>query len=489
MRYRLQKLPPNMFRWICIVAFLTLLFTSCRPDEQFDNDPELKLIISTDTVLFDTVFTTINTITKSFKVFNPSHKSVKIDAVEISGRLASNFRINVNGRAGVYITDIIIRPRDSIWVFVQARIDPTNVNTPYLVTDSILFHRRQKIQKVQLLAYGQDAYFHVPNNPATAHFPAYSTISGVLPNDKPHVIYGLAIIPKDSTLIIPAGTKIYMHHNANLVAAYGATLKIYGTKGNEVIIRGDRLDSYYRDLPGSWGRIWLSAGSKDHYIEYAIIQNGIVGIHVDTIGSTTTPTLTLKNTIIRNMSAAALLAQGSWVVAENCVFANAGEILVWLNIGGKYQFRHCTFANYWSYSTRKLPSIIINNYYKDIYGNYQIRPIDDAYFGNCIIWGQLEEEIGFDKYPFSPTIFNVTLDHCLIKLSKNFSEYPATFTQVKRNVDPLFEKPDSFNLSLKDGSPAIDAGSISISTGILTDITGQPRIVGSAPDMGAYEKQ
>lgn len=471
------------------ICLYILFILSCRPEQQFDNNPNLQLVTSLDTVLFDTLFTTINSITKSFKIYNPTSKYLKIEAVEIAGRLASNFRINVNGRSGVYITDVIIRPKDSIWVFVQARIDPTNHNTPYLVTDSILLHLKNKTQKIILIAYGQDAYFHIPTHPATSNFPAYSTISGILPNDKPHVFYGLVIIPKDSILIIPAGTKLYMHHNANLVAAYGASLKIFGTKGNEVIIQSDRLDSYYRDLPGNWGRIWLSAGSKDHYIEYAIIKNGKIGIHVDSIGSFNLPTLILKNTIVKNMSAAAMFAQGSWVEAQNCIFANAGEILVWLNIGGKYDFRHCTFANFWQYSTRQLPSVIINNYYKDIFGNYHVRPIENAFFGNCIVWGQLEDELAFDKYPFSSSIYNVNVDHCIVRLSKNLSQYPVTFNQVIRNINPLFEKPDSFNFKLSNGSPAIDVGSHNNCVGISTDIEGKPRIIGVAPDMGAYEKQ
>ncbi|MEZ4302016.1 MAG: right-handed parallel beta-helix repeat-containing protein [Polyangiaceae bacterium] len=54
------------------------------------------------------------------------------------------------------------------------------------------------------------------------------------------------------------------------------------------------------------------------------------------------------------------------------------------------------------------------------------------------------------------------------------------------DADPLFVRPAAGDLHLRPDSPARDAG---IDTGSLppTDLDGQPRIQGSAPDMGAYE--
>jgi len=46
----------------------------------------------------------------------------------------------------------------------------------------------------------------------------------------------------------------------------------------------------------------------------------------------------------------------------------------------------------------------------------------------------------------------------------------------------------SGNFRLQEGSPAIDAGNdLGIPSGITTDLGGNPRIVGAAVDMGAYE--
>ena len=72
------------------------------------------------------------------------------------------------------------------------------------------------------------------------------------------------------------------------------------------------------------------------------------------------------------MSNIGLLAQGSNVDAHNLVIRDCRQYLVALNIGGNYNFTHCTFANYWSYyqnSNRNTPSILLNNYYEGADGN------------------------------------------------------------------------------------------------------------------------
>ncbi len=484
-----MKLRIPLYVSVLTVILSVVLHNSCRKDDIFNDDPSFRLTFTQDTIMFDTVFTTVGSITKVFTVHNTSSRPVMISSVELGGRLASNYRFNIDGRSGVLIRNIEIDANDSVWVFVEVTVDPNNSTTPLIVEDSLIFTVNGNRQKVVLAAFGQDAYFHYPDVPATSTFPAYSTVSGVWATDKPHVVYGWAFIPNDSTLVMPAGTRVYMHNNANIVALEGASLKIYGSLGNEVIIRGDRLDEYYKDQPGAWGRIWLSAGSINNEIEYAIIQNGRVGVHVDTLGASASPTLIMKNTIIKNMSSAGLFAQGSWVEAENCVFADCGELALWLNIGGRYRFKHCTVGNYWTYSNRQIPSLVVNNYYEDIYGNFQIRSLDEAWFGNCIFWGNKEDEIALDKYPYGSSTYNVTFENCIVRSTLDLASEPASFISVIKNVDPLFEKPDSMYLQLKNNSPAIDIGSATIASGIFTDIEGNSRVQGAAPDLGAYEKR
>jgi len=471
---------------VVVVAAILLLSAGCRKDEVFNDDPDFTLAFSADTVYFDTVFTTVGSVTIPVKVYNNSNDFISISSISLGGSTNSNFRINVNGQEGTAFYDVEIPPKDSIFIFAEVTVDPNSGTTPLIIEDSIVFMTNGNQQKIALVACGQDAYFHFPDHPQTQYLPAYSLVSGVWASDKPHVVYGYAVVDEDSVLTIPAGTNVYMHNDAVLWVYDGGSLQINGAKDNEVTFQGDRLDDYYKDQPGMWGKIWLSAGSKDNVIDYAIIKNGRIGVHVDTLGVSPNPTLTITNTIIDNMSTACFVAQGSYVKAENCVFGNAGYFSVLLNIGGNYDFRHCTIGNYWSHGTRSASAIVLNNYYEDIYGTTQIRDLTNAYFGNCILYGANEDELLLDKAT-SGGVFNYHFDHCLIKTSLSVSQ--SGFTDCKKNLSPTFTDTQLMDFSIGSSSAAFDAGDASVTGTIMYDILGNPRISGAAPDMGAYEVQ
>ena len=142
-------------------------------------------------------------------------------------------------------------------------------------------------------------------------------------------------------MTINAGTNVYFHKNSGIIVGNpfsnnsGGTIKIFGELENEVTFQGDRLDSWYRDLPGQWDRIWITPGSVDNEINYAIIKNGNIGIHVDTIGNNN-PTLTISNTIIKNMSSIGILGQGTNILGNNLLISNCGQHTLACNIGGTY---------------------------------------------------------------------------------------------------------------------------------------------------------
>jgi len=258
-----------------------------------------------------------------------------------------------------------------------------------------------------------------------------------------------------------------------------------------VVFQGDRLEYFYAEDPapsGQWGKIWFSAGSIDNEINYAVIKNGQIGIQVDTIGNSVNPTLTLTNTIVKNMSLAGLYAQGTTVVANNSVFSNCGIYAIILSIGGAYDFRHCTIGNYWSESIRQTPSLVLNNYYKDIYGNWQIRELYSAYFGNCIIYGNIVKELLLDSFFENLQYFSYQFENCLIKTDISLND-PVHFISCIANKDPLYKEVKVYrnDLSLNENSPAIGIGKLSIANTIPLDIMGNSRISDAAPDIGAYE--
>jgi hypothetical protein len=265
------------------------------------------------------------------------------------------------------------------------------------------------------------------------------------------------------------------------------TLNTNGTYADPIIFEGDRLEDLYEDIPGQWDGIWFLPGSKDNVLKYTNIRNAIIGIQVDTLANLDKPTLLLANCKIENMTSAGLFAQGSTVEAYNTLFANCGQFAAALTIGGSYEFYHCTFANFWGYSTRKTPSILLNNYYIDIYGTTQIRSLDKAIFGNCIIYGNKENEIILDNN--TSGIFNFKFDHSLIKVSEDFNtDNPSQFENIIKNKNPKFKDPYTYNYELDTLSAAKDMGKKEIGLLFPIDINNENRTLDDGPDMGAFER-
>jgi len=472
-----------------LLLIITLLF-ACKKDIM-ENDQSANLHFSTDTITFDTIFASIGSITKTLTVYNRNNFDVKSN-IALLGNSAANFRMNIDGIAGNSQTNIVIPAKDSIFIFLEVTIDPSSSNTPYILTDSLVFTTGTKKQDVDLVAWGQDAYFHtantygdIINGTDTTRF-YYHLLDCNQPwtNDKPHVIYGYAVVDPGKTLLINEGCNVYLHNNSGILVgnpfleASGGSIKVNGTFGNEVTFQGDRLDPWYKDIPGQWDRIWLMPGSIDNEINYAIIRNGNLGIHADTVANNN-PTVKISNTIIENMSAIGILGQGANITATNTVISKCGQYAVACNIGGTYNFTHCTFANYWDYNHRNTPSILLNNYYEGADGNIYVRDLEEANFTNCIIDGNLSTEVSFQEQELGT--FNYTFDHCLIKLDPTISTDNTHYQNAIINQSPEFANNTESDFHLTESSPAIDAGE---TTSILDDIEG---ILRNNADIGAYE--
>ncbi len=463
-----------------IIFFIA--FISCR-DDAIDTSPSVRLTFSQDSLLFDTVFTTVGSATRAFKVYNEHNRRIQISSVSLAGGAQSFYRMNVDGRSGTVLRDIDIEARDSLHVFVEVTVDPVNQDLPLTITDSIVFSTNNNIQDVKLVAWGQDAHFIHPNYTDPDSGVSYHIISedSEWNDDLPYVVYGLVVVAPDVTLRVSEGASIHMHNNASLVFLQRSSLKVEGTEELPVTFQGDRLEAFYRNQPGQWGRIWLTATSKDHIIDHAIIKNGSVGLHVDTLGSVTNPTLQIRNSVIKNMSLAGLFAQGSHVVAENLAIANCGDYALLLALGGRYDFRHTTIANYYRIDMRNTPSVLLNNYYEDVDGKIQVRPFEQVYFGNTIIYGANQEEIGFDLHEGTEAYH--TFDHCLVRTQTDTSG--SAFINTIVNQDPLFHDIQTHDYRLQEESPAIGAGSHAIAADIPYDLEGRERT--ERADIGALQ--
>ncbi len=480
---------------IVIIFILSFLY-SCNKNEiqaEFSD-----LAFSTDTIMFDTVFTTIGSSTRILKVYNTSNNDITISKIEIVGGVNSSYALNVDGIASNSITDLTIPSNDSIFVFAKVRIDPNNLNSPLVVEDSIAINIDQNYKYIKLLAWGQDANYIVADK-FVENLPPYKIVAKegetvVWDSEKPYVIYGYAVVDSTATLEIAPGTRVHFHNKGGLWVYKGGSIKVYGTPDNKVVFAGDRLEPEYKDVPGQWERIWLNEGSENNEFYNVDIKNGFIGIQAETLDEPMGNFLILENVNIQNMTGMGIYTRRYGIVAGNCVISNCGNYLAALTQGGYYDFRHCTFANFWQKSFRDYPSVFVSNYFLNNYDNTMyLSDLENAYFGNCIIYGDRETELQIDDSQLQTT-FNCLVDNCLVK-SKEFETNLKYINNCIFNKSPHFTDSIEYNFRLDSIiSAAIDVGSLKIIEespviNLSKDFDNKSRLLDGKPDLGAYEFQ
>lgn len=499
----------KLIRLLAIAFVVLALATSCIKEERYLTDSTVRLAFSEDTVTFDTVFATMATVTRQVRVYNRYDEPLLINSVSLQGGGASRFRINVDGDTSRIARDVEIGANDSIFIFIQANINPNDQLSPYLVEDAIVFSFNNRQQTLPVTAYGRNAVYH---NPTYTHqvYSLYVNSRGQIDTNwipfsiidcanwdhsRPHVIMGYAVVNSNETLHLLAGDELYFADGACLWVYDSATLDVRGSISQPVLFSSVRNDGYYDSLPGQWTGVWLSAGSKDSHIEWACIENATIGIRVDT-NVNNNPTLDISNSIVQNHSRMGILGQGAWIEGDNLLVHSCGEQLLALVYGGRYLFGNSTFANYWRYSSRKTPSVWINNYYQYDQTTVFPRPIQQAEFRNCIIYGNYggndnNGELLLDW--LEGYEMNCVFRNCLMRTSLVDADGNATFSpspsigggNVVVDSDPKFVDVHGHDYGLQDDSPAIGAGNSAwLKSG--TDLKGNPR--GNPPTIGAYEK-
>ncbi len=453
------------FALFCIICWMGLY--SCR-DEGFITDPTAKLKFSTDTVLFDTVFVTRGSATKRFMIYNPYKQKIRISEIRLAGGKASPFRINVDGDPSVVIHDYEMLPEDSSYVFVDVTINPDTSTLPFIVKDSIMFVTNGNVQHVKLLAWGQNAHF----------FHSYLiTHDTIWYPDLPYVISNHIGIDRNTTLTIMPGVKIYSD-NGSAILVWG-TLKVNGSYEEPVEFRHVRLDDYYRNIPGQWFGLYFLRESKDNYIRNASIRNATIGVRVDSLPVNGNPNLVLENVVIENTSAVGILGYTAHITAYNTIVDNSCQYLAVGDLGGKYEFYHCTFSHSQCVcSSQDIALAFFNTDYNGHQNDLSLTLV------NSIVWGYNQNEILLESS--GTGAFNVTVDHCLIKTTDG----QLAINNNILNKNPEFINECKYNFELDSLSPAIDKGmDVSfLPSQVQKDLKGNNRS-GQIPDLGAIEKK
>lgn len=504
-----------------ITAAILLLWSSCRKD--FDFEPSTgNLQFSKDTVYLDTVFTNIGSSTYNLKVYNRSNKDIVIPTVRLTQGEASNYRLNVDGMAGKVFEDVELLAKDSMFIFIETTFDIQDVVTAdnqFLYTDAIEFDSGSNLQTVELVTLVKDAVFIYPNRDADGVIETLTfdvdgdgiddetNVQGrfleddelTFTNEKPYVIYGYAAVGATKTLTVEAGARVHFHANSGLIVTNNGSLKVNGALStdqdlleNEVIFEGDRLEPLYEDIPGQWGTIWLFNGSVENEINFATIKNATIGVLVEGNQDAPIDKLTIHNSKLYNHSNFGILGRATSITAENVVFNRSGQSSFAGTFGGKYNFTHCTIANYWSNSFRQFPSVLLNNFVVDENETVFTNDLVEANFNNCIIYGNDNPEVILEEE--NGSAFNFKFTNCLIRFQNtnnaftgpnyNFNDADL-YDNCIFNQEPDFLDTANNMLIIGDDSAANGEGSTVIPTIFTTDILNVTRT--SPPDIGAYQ--
>ena len=494
------------FAMLMVVGVVVLLgsLAGCDGlDENYSTNPNHRLSFSTDTLSFDTVFTTVGSATKQFMVYNLNDQPLNIERIIQASPSSSGFHINVDGRKGDTFDNVRIAANDSMYIFVEVNVNPTGEDQPLIVQDSILFTCNNVTQTVLLEAYGQDVKL-IKGGLSIGE-------DTRLTAERPYLIYDSLVIDGGVTVHIEEGTTFYMHNKAKILNR--GTIVAEGTLEKPITFRGDRLDFVLEDqlpydrTPGQWEGIVFGAESFGNVFNYVIVRNGSNGITCEA----STPErskLSINNSQITNMDGNVLTAVNCYIEAVNSEFSNATAGVVLL-CGGKYSFTHCTLANYitaksrWSLAQEGEPSYTLRilddrtDEYNTTIGAYNLL---GTTFNNCIIDGSYgagkELYILMSDAASESNDLKYLFNHCVVMAnpleSENFTdvifvdgtdgnrmEYQTTGGSTNKYMYDFHPKEET--------SVAVGKADKSISEKYPTDRCGVSRMADNAPDIGAYE--
>ena len=455
----------NFFRLILVVVLSTISFLfSCDPqDDVPSTSPNMDLLFSTDTVLFDTLLTERLSITKRLRIYNTRTSAVNISDIYLAD--GSEYSLIINGKDENHAENLLLNAKDSLLILVKLTIDKRDLDDPYLIKDVITTNWNNSSHQTLLIAWGQDAIYLGNKILCNQTFTA----------DRPYVFYDSVLIDSGCLLTLEAGTTLLFDTHAPLLIA--GQLIAVGDSTNVITFRNSRWDIDYHIAPGQWPGIHFLMGSEDNLLDYTIIENAITGITIGNPDEDILADLTLKHSIIRNSSQMGLAAYSSDVVGENLLIMNSGSSSLFNAAGGFYHYNHCTFVNTPNSFYSSDPTTIFTNH---LTLSDQSKISENLYLTlqNSIIWGSNDNDLLFsndEQTGWSSSVHH-NLIHSNTALNNNFTFFDSLIS--------LFVDIENYNYELDSGSVAIGLGQ---NSPVEDDLLGRKR--DDQPDLGAYEKQ
>lgn len=435
--------------------------------------PSAQPAFSTDTLSLGTVFTDEGTPTSRFTVYNRHDKIINISSVSLRDDAAGVFRLNVDGAGGRSFSNIEIRPKDSIFVFVDATLPPNGGDLPVEVKSHLDFVTNGVTSTVVLRADGQDVrrlYGHVVDSDTR------------FDSARPYQIFDSLVVREGVTLTLGQGVRLHFHDKA--FVKVDGTLLAEGTPAEPVTMTGDRSGNVAASIPyeimsGQWGGIVFTPSSRASNMAFTSVRNSTFGIVVDSVAyDDGRPSLTMLNCQVRNTKGYIVESRHSQVVALGCELADASAGILYLH-GGDAVINHCTIANYYLFTALGGPAVVFSHVDDDTDDGSGM-PRLTAAITNSIIYGN-----GTDLSHGDLTGLPVTVRRTLLKSAGSDDD---NFIECLWDEDPLYYTVRSdyfFDYRLKPESPAIGAADGALTLPALTvDRHGLQR--GDTPDLGAY---
>ena len=472
--------------WLC--TLLLTLTAGCWQDEEFSTAPTDLLRFSTDSVNFDTVISGQPTNTRTFMVYNPNARSLRISRAFLGRGTESVFRVNIDGTflENGEASNFELYAEDSLRVFLEMTAPVSDSDEPVAVEDELTFVLESgQTQSVTLTAYGQDV---VVLKGWTV------TADTTLTARRPYQVYDSLVVAPDVTLNLPAGARLYFHPDARLIVH--GTLRAEGALGNEVLMRGDRMGNMFSNqpydlIPGQWGGIVLTSGSYGNIFNYCDIHSGSFGLRCDS-ADVSREKVRIENSVLHNVSGDVLTARACSLFVGNSQLTNAGGNCVTL-YGGSSRFVHCTIANFYAFTGGRGVALSYTNADGSI-----PYPLHQAEFLNCLITGYGEDEImGAQSADHADLPFNYLFRNCLLDTPEFVDEqvqnclWDNDEAAVWRegNFSPAFDLDRLlFRFSLDSLSSAVGNADPTVTqTYYPYDRLGRSRLDDGRSDIGCYE--
>ena len=394
------------------------LLPACSDNDSFTTSPTAILSFSTDSVVMDTVFSTIGSRTYDFWVYNRSRDGIRLQNVRLRQGNQTGFRVNVDGSyldntTGSVVGSLEVRKGDSIRVFVELTAPENGQTTPVQLNDELVFRLESGVeQHVVLQGYAWDAL---------QWRDVVVSSDSTIESRKPIVVYGGLRVDSAATLTI-RNTTLYFHDKAG-IEVYGRIV------ADSTVFRGDRLDHMFDYLPydhisGQWRGIRICSSSFQNRFMASEIRNAEYGIVCDsTTFDENRQRLYMERSVIHNCTGSGLEAYNSSIALLRCQLTNTGGDCLAVH-GGVAVVSYCTLAQFYPFTASRGAALRFTNYY----GDYAY-PLHAMQMDGSIVTGYADDVVmGETRANDSTTLFSYHFENTLLRTPA--SEDSISFVNV-----------------------------------------------------------